>query len=84
MTLLEKLQNLPEKIKKVILWSVVIMIGSTVLMLWFNNFQDKLQKFNAKEAVEELNIPEFKKPDLSGVSEEELEQIKQDLEQNAK
>ncbi|MFC1663713.1 hypothetical protein ACFL0A_01130 [Patescibacteria group bacterium] len=57
MNLLEKIQNLPELPKKIILWSIVFVIALVLFFWWIRNFQQKLKGFQKEEFIEELKIP---------------------------
>jgi uncharacterized membrane protein YvbJ len=55
--ILQEIQNLPEQKKKIILWSVIIIIGVILLSFWFNNLQKKIKSFEMEELKEDLEIP---------------------------
>ena len=57
MDILKKLQNQPESTRKIILWSIIIVIGIGLLFLWSKNFQQKLKNFQIEEFKEELKLP---------------------------
>jgi uncharacterized protein HemX len=59
MNFLEKLQSLPEKTRKIILWLIVIVIGLGLLVWWIKNFQERLKTFKMEEVKKELNLPPF-------------------------
>lgn len=59
MKFLRKLQSLPEKTRKIILWSAVIILGICLLFWWFNNFQRNITGFQGGKFIEELNLPEI-------------------------
>lgn len=61
MKFLAKLQSLPERTRKIILWTVVIIIGLGSLYLLVRNFQQRLKNFEMEEFKEELNIPSLEK-----------------------
>lgn len=66
MNILRRIQNQPEKTRKIILWLIVIIIGTGLLIWWIKNFQQRFESFKVKELKEELNLPSF---------EEELEKF---------
>lgn len=82
MKLLKKLQELPQRIRKVILWSVVVVLAFCLLIWWFNNFQKNMVNFQGGEFIEKLNLPEIKTPQLPEISEEDLNKLKQILEED--
>lgn len=56
---LAKLQNLPLKKKKIILWSAVVIIALVLLFFWAKDFQKGIRNFQAKQFIEDLNLPQF-------------------------
>ena len=44
MDLLRKIQNQPLRVRKIILWSVVICLALIFLFLWVNSFQGRMKK----------------------------------------
>ena len=62
MNFLKKAQTLPEPKKKIILWSVVIIIGLALFILWAKNAQEKFKIFQGGG----LNLP-FLKEQLKGM-----------------
>jgi len=55
--ILQKIQNLPESQRKIILWSLVVIIGLVLLIFVFKNFQKRMEKLQTESLKEELNIP---------------------------
>lgn len=58
---LEKLRNLPDKQKKIILWTVVIIAGILLGSLWVKSAVYNFSKIG--ENISKVNLPEI---DLSG------------------
>jgi len=76
MSFLKKLQNLPEKKRRIILWTAVIIIGLFLSFFLFKNFQKKLEDFKLEEFkkelnLEKLNIPEIEIPSIDYENEKE-------------
>ena len=74
MNTLEKIQNLSERTRKIIFWSVIIIMGIILLCFWINNFQKKLKNLETEKIKEELKIPsleeEFKNlPEMPKINE---------------
>ena len=65
MDIIEKIQKLPEAKKKIILWSIVIVLGLILLFFWTKKIQDKLGNFRAEEIKEELNLPNLEMPEIN-------------------
>jgi len=61
MGLLEKVQNLPEGKRKIILWTVVTITALFLGFFWFNNFQKRIKSFKIEKLKEEINIPSLEK-----------------------
>ncbi len=61
MGLLEKVQNLPEGKRKIILWTVVTITALFLGLFWFNNFQKRIKSFKIEKIKEEINIPSLEK-----------------------
>jgi len=59
--MLQKLQNQPEYIRKIILWSVVVVIGFSILIWWSKRFQQRIKSFKGEGFQKELKIPSFNK-----------------------
>ncbi len=55
MKFLEKLQNLPERKRKIILWSAVVVISLCFLIFYIKNIQQKLGNFQ----LEKIKLPSF-------------------------
>lgn len=87
MNFLEKIQNLPEETKKIILWTVIVIIGLALFTLFIKNFQQQLKSFEAEKFKEGLKLPdlgeelkwlpEIEAPNIEmlGISEEELKEL---------
>ncbi len=68
MKFLEKIQQLPEKKRKIILWSIVIVLAVSLLFWWFNSFQKRIKGFQKEEFIEELNLPEIEMPQMPEIN----------------
>jgi len=55
---LEKLRALPDKQKKIILWTIVIILALIMGFFWFRGAMNSLQKFS--ENVGQIKLPEMK------------------------
>lgn len=73
---------MPESRKKNILWSVIIVVGLALFILWIKNAQEKLKIFqgrglNLSSLKEELKgVPKINMPEIS---EEELKKLEEEL-----
>ncbi len=52
--MLQKLRNQPEYIRKIILWSVVVIIGFSLLIWWAKSFQQRIKSFKGEAFQKEL------------------------------
>jgi len=59
---LEKLRNLPDNRKKIILWVIVIAVGLTMGFFWVNGAIKSLSKI--PEATKSIKFPDIKFPDM--------------------
>lgn len=57
MKTLEKIQNLPEKERKKILWAVIVALGIVLIFFWFRIFQENVESFDKENLLEEINPP---------------------------
>ncbi len=77
MNIFKKIQNLPAHKKKIIFWSVLIVVGFLLLFFWGKNFAEKIRSLKVQNFLEEFKIPkileEFKK--IPKPSEDDLEKI---------
>ncbi len=83
MRFLEKLQNLSERKRKIILWSIVIIIGISLFTFYIKNVQQRLKSLRGEEIKEQLKIielqeklkrlPKIEMPEIS----EELKKLKE-------
>jgi len=55
--LIKKIQELPEFKRKIILWSIIVILGLGLFSLYFKNIQRKLSSFEGEELKEELKLP---------------------------
>lgn len=84
---LKKIQNLPLTTRKIIFWSIIIILSLSLFSLWIKNFQQRARSFDREKFKEGLNLPqlreelkEIQKPEI----EKNLEKLKETLEQYEK
>jgi hypothetical protein len=53
---LEKLQNLPDNKKKIILWTIVIILAATMGFFWINETMNGLSKLS--KSAKSINLPD--------------------------
>jgi len=68
--------------RKIILWSVTIIVAVGLLFWWVNNLQKRMADFQSEQIIEKLNLPEIEMPQMPEIPDEELEKIKEALEEN--
>jgi cytoskeletal protein RodZ len=82
--LINKLRKKPEKERKIILWSILIIIGLVLSIIWiYNSFKaiNELKENNIMQSLDissmEQNIPNLEIPNdfEENLSEEEIEEI---------
>jgi len=59
-SILKKAQSLPENQRKIILWTIVILLGLTLLAFWSRSLEEKLGEVDIKG----LEIPSLEIPNL--------------------
>lgn len=57
MSLLKKIQNLPEIHRKIILWTSLFILGAGLFIFWLEDFQNKLRNLKKEEIIKELEVP---------------------------
>jgi len=62
MSFFKKIQTWPESKKKIVLWSVVIIVGVPLFILWIKIAQGKLDVFH-REGFK--GIPKFEMPEIT-------------------
>lgn len=79
---MQKIRQLPEWKKKVILWITIVVIGAGLLTLWVNNFIKKIQNISKEGFSKGIdtsslkeNIDKIQKPSI------DLDSIKQQIEE---
>jgi len=84
--ILEKLQSLPENKRRIILWSIVIILSLGLFFAWLQILKQKLSQIEKEKIKEGLGIPqiqeklkempkiEIPKIEIPEISEEELKQ----------
>ena len=58
-TQLKKIKALPEKTKRIIFWSIVIIVVLGLLFFCINSLIKMVKNFSLEEAVKDLNIQEM-------------------------
>lgn len=86
MNFLTKIQNLPEKNRRIIFWSVVVIISLILLTFYVKNFQQRLKSFKIEEVKEQFQIPslqeelkELPEIEMPKIKEEELKKLEEEL-----
>ena len=66
MGIIERVRKLPLKKRKIILWSIVVILGFILFFFWLRSFQNKIVFFNQEkeEFKGKLNFPELKMPEI--------------------
>ena len=86
MNIVDKIRNLPESKRKVILWVIIIILAAGLLTWWVKNLQQRLKSFKTEELKEQLKLPSFKeelegmpKLEIPEISEEKLKELEEQL-----
>ncbi len=75
MNLLNKIQNLPIQQRKIIFWSVMIMLSVSLSWFYIKNIQKRIKTINQKSIKEELQIPKLEE-ELKKLPKFEIPRIK--------
>jgi ABC-type Na+ efflux pump permease subunit len=59
MKFLDKIRNKPKRTRKIILFSVVIVLGLLLVSLWIFNIRRVINNFDKEGFIEKLNVPDF-------------------------
>ncbi len=65
---LAKLQNLPENWKKIILWTVVVVLGLAMGVFWVRGTMNSLSKIDINKEMQNVEIPQIDMPDIPAQS----------------
>lgn len=91
MNILEKIQNSPERIRKTIFWTVIIIVGIFLLVWWSRNTALRIESLRVKDLKEELRIPfleeelkEMPKIETPEITEEELKKLEEIIRESLK
>lgn len=57
MSFLKKIQSQPPHIRKIILWSIMIVLGLALAFLWIRIIYVEVREFQKEEFIEGLNLP---------------------------
>ena len=75
MNVLKKIQAQPKYIRKIILWLAVIILTTSLLILWTKNLSQRFGSFQKEEFNEELEgIPKIEIPEIDKEKIKELEE----------
>ena len=83
---IKKIQNLPEKKRKIILWTIIAVLGISLFIFYARNINQRIKNFQGEKIIEELKIPSLKeeiesipKPEMP--STEELEELMKQIQE---
>lgn len=68
MMFLQKIQSLPEGTRKIILWSLMIILVAGLLVLWVQIAKKRITGFEKDEFIGKLNLSEVKMPEIPDFS----------------
>ena len=58
---LKKLRGQPENVKKIVLWSTVVLVGLTLFIFWLNSTKARLRNFQKDNILKDIGVPNLKK-----------------------
>jgi hypothetical protein len=56
------------RLRKIILWSVVIVLGILLFFLWLKSCQLSMGRLESKDFFEKLNLPSIEMPELPSIN----------------
>jgi hypothetical protein len=68
MKFLQKIQALPEGTRKIILWSVMVILVAGLLIWLVQNTKNRIAEFEKDEFVGKLNLSDIKAPEMPDFS----------------
>ena len=74
---LAKIQNLPEKKRKIILWAIIVALGIMLFIFYINNISHKIKNFQGEKFLENLKIPSLQqniKENTDSIQKEKIEE----------
>jgi len=57
---IEKKQELSQGTRKIILWSIMIIIAAGLIFWWIKSFKEKINSIGGEEIQKEINLPLLK------------------------
>jgi len=89
MSFLEKIQNQPKNIRKIIFWTIIVSLGITFLILWVYGIKTKLEEMKGKNLFEDLtpqnsnekleSWPKVETPKTPEITDEEWKKLEEEL-----
>jgi len=86
MSLLDKIRNQPEYIRKIIVWFVVIIFGLILLFFWLKVVSSKIKEVEKEDFLGKTDFSEIKdgfknipKIEILELTEEEQKQLEEEL-----
>ena len=77
MDFIEKLQNKSEREKKIIIWTVLIVIGLILLLLWVYNSKRNIGSLKTEDIIEQIELPAEAEEDIRKAKESTTEDLKE-------
>jgi hypothetical protein len=83
MNFLRKIQQLPEKQRTIIFWSVLVVVSVALIFFWAKTAEKRMGGLEGKSLFDGLDMPEWEMPDVNvpEINEENLNKLKQIIEE---
>jgi uncharacterized protein HemX len=83
---IKKIQGLPEKKRKIILWAIILVLGICLSIFYVKNVSKSIKNFQKEELIEGLNIPSLKEeieklPKPEAPQTDELEELMKEIQE---
>jgi len=62
---LKKIQDKPLHTRKLILWTIVIIVALILTTIWINSSYKQIQELKSQNIIQELNIPKMEMPAIN-------------------
>ncbi len=87
--ILKKIQGQPEKVRKIILWIIIVVLGFAFFLAWVQGLKQRLREAREERFFEQLKPPRFEEqlrslpkieiPEFPEISEEELKKLEEEI-----
>ena len=77
MNFLKRIQQQPEKTRKIIFWAIIIVLAVILIFVWLKLSQGRLAEFEMSSFIQDLNPPDLSNIEIPEMPNQVLEEIEQ-------